>query len=174
MQSDTKEISAAEEQTESDFYGEEEQNGKDYPWIVFSLDGVEYGVNSKFVLSIEILGEITPIADTHACCPGITRSRGDMIELLDLRALFGMGGYRFTASDGADVRQMMVVIETDGVKRGVIVDRVVSVEYVAQFIDSAVNAGKGGISSKYISRIAKREKAAGPLLIIDTESLSAR
>ena len=31
---------------------EEDRSEKDYPWIVFSVDGTEYGVNSKYVLSI--------------------------------------------------------------------------------------------------------------------------
>ena len=71
----------------------EERSEREYPWIVFALDGTEYGVNSKYVLSIEIIGNITPIVDAASHCPGITQSRGDMIDLLDLRALFGLGDY---------------------------------------------------------------------------------
>jgi len=45
------------------------------------------------VLSIEFLGEITPIVEAQSHCPGIARSRGNMIELMDSRALFGLGNY---------------------------------------------------------------------------------
>ena len=53
---------------------EEERSEKDYPWIVFAVDGTEYGVNSKYVLSIEIIGEITPIVDAGHHCPEIGRA----------------------------------------------------------------------------------------------------
>ena len=55
---------------------EDERTEADYPWIVFGVDGTEYGINSKNVLSTEIIGEITPMVDAPSHSPGITRSRG--------------------------------------------------------------------------------------------------
>ena len=150
---------------------EDERSEKDYPWIVFSLDGTEYGVNSRFVLSIEIIGDITPIVDANAYCPGITQSRGDMIDLLDLRALFGLGDYVSAKNGSKDDRFMMMVIETGNKKRGVIVDEIVSVEYITNFIDGVVSDREGSITSKYISQIATREKLDSPVLILNPESL---
>ena len=152
---------------------EEERSEKDYPWIVFSLDGTEYGVNSKFVLSIEIIGEITPIVDAQCHCPGITQSRGDMIDLLDLRALFGLGDYISAKTDVKDDRYMMMVIETGDKKRGVIVDEIVSVEYITNFIDGVVSEHEGAITSQFIKQIAKREKLDSPVLILNPESINA-
>ena len=152
---------------------EEERSEKDYPWIVFSLDGTEYGVNSKFVLSIEIIGEITPIVDAQNHCPGITQSRGDMIDLLDLRALFGLGDYITAKTDTKDDRYMMMVIETGDKKRGVIVDEIVSVEYITNFIDGVVSEHEGSITSQFIKQIAKREKLDSPVLILNPESINA-
>ena len=152
----------------------EVRSEKDYPWIIFSLDRTEYGVNSKYVLSIEILGAITPIVDAGHCCPGITRSRGDMIELLDLRALFGLGDYRRGKTDSWDERYMIVVIEAGGVKRGVIVDQVVSVEHVTHFEETTADAGKNVVSSRWVERIAKRDKLDSPLLIISPQCLNPR
>ena len=151
---------------------EEERSEKDYPWIVFSVDSTEYGVNSKNVLSIEIIGEITPIVDAALHCPGITQSRGDMIDLLDLRALFGLGDY-VSAKTSDDDRVMMMVIETGDKKRGVIVDEIVSVEYISNFIDGVVNEGDGAVRSQYIREIATREKLDSPVLILNPESLNA-
>jgi len=151
---------------------EEERSEKDYPWIVFSVDGTEYGVNSKNVLSIEIIGEITPIVDAAAHCPGITQSRGDMIDLLDLRALFGLGDY-VSAKTSDDDRVMMMVIETGDKKRGVIVDEIVSVEYITNFIEGVVNENEGAVKSQYIREIATREKMDTPVLILNPESLNA-
>jgi len=151
---------------------EEERSEKDYPWIVFSVDKTEYGVNSKYVLSIEIIGEITPIVDAAQHCPGITQSRGDMIDLLDLRALFGLGDY-VSAKTSDDDRIMMMVIETGEKKRGVIVDEIVSVEYITNFIEGVINEGDSAVKSQYIREIATREKLDSPVLILNPESLNA-
>jgi len=152
---------------------EEERSEKDYPWIVFAIDGTEYGVNSKNVLSIEIIGEITPIVDAGIHCPGITQSRGDMIDLLDLRALFGLGNYISAKANTQDDRYMMMVIETGEKKRGVIVDEIVSVEYITNFIDGVVSENNGSITSQYIRHVATREKLDSPVLILNPESLNA-
>ena len=151
---------------------EEERSEKDYPWIVFSVDGTEYGVNSKNVLSIEIIGDITPIVDAAHHCPGITQSRGDMIDLLDLRALFGLGDY-ISAKTSEDDRVMMMVIETGDKKRGVIVDEIVSVEYITNFIEGIVSETAGAVTSQYIREVATREKLDSPVLILNPESLNA-
>ncbi|MDR2569446.1 MAG: chemotaxis protein CheW [Oscillospiraceae bacterium] len=151
---------------------EEERSEKDYPWIVFAVDGTEYGVNSKNVLSIEIIGEITPIVDAAHHCPGITQSRGDMIDLLDLRALFGLGDFA-SAKGEEDDRVMMMVIETGDKKRGVIVDEIVSVEYITNFIEGVVSDTSGAVTSQYIREIATREKLDSPVLILNPESLNS-
>ena len=150
----------------------EQLKEQNYPWIVFALDGTEYGINSKYVLSIEILGKITPIVDAPGHCPGITQSRGKMIELIDLRSLFGLGNYVSAKADSKDDRYMMIVVETDDVKRGVIVDQIVSVEYITQFVESVAGVNNAARSSQYIRQIAKREKLDSPVLIIKPESLS--
>ena len=168
--------SELKEELRRELLGEEladERSEKDYPWIVFSLDGTEYGVNSRFVLSIEIIGDITPIVDAHPYCPGITQSRGDMIDLLDLRALFGLGDYVSAKNGSKDDRFMMMVIETGNKKRGVIVDEIVSVEYITNFIDGVVGDREGSITSQYIRQIATREKLDSPVLILNPESLIA-
>ena len=150
---------------------EQERPETEYPWIVFALDGTEYGINSKYVLSIEIVGGITPIVDAAHHCPGITRSRGNMIELLDLRALFGLGDYQSAKSDNGDDRYMMVVIETEGIKRGVIVDQIVSVEYITRFEAGVIDKTDGSLASRYISRVARREKSDSTVLIFNADIL---
>lgn len=164
------------EELRREILGEVEEQARsedDYPWIVFSIDETEYGVNSRNVLSIEILGEITPIVDGPAYCPGITRSRGEMIELLDLRSLFGLGDYISAKENTQDDQYMMMVIESGNAKLGVIVDRIVSVEYITQFDTGPAGISGDAVTSKYVRQIAKREKENKPLLIIKPESLYA-
>lgn len=155
----------------------QERPEHDYPWIVFAVNGTEYGINSRYVLSIEILKKVTPIVDAPHYCPGITESRGELIDLLDLRALFGLENYLSTKSDRQDKRFMMVVIEMDNVKRGMIVDEIVSVEYIVNFVEgiggeSDGSKPNGSATSRYIRQIARREKIDTPVLIISQESLS--
>jgi len=154
-------------------YEEDTRTDKDFPWIVFSLDGTEYGVISRYVLSIEIIGSITPVVDAPSHCPGITQSRGDMIDLLDLRALFGLGDYVSAKSNSNDDKYMMMVVETGDKKRGVIVDEIVSVEYINNFIDGVISETDGSIKSQFISQIATREKHDTPVLILKPEALNA-
>jgi len=151
---------------------EDERTEADYPWIVFGVDGTEYGINSKNVLSIEIIGEITPMVDAASHSPGITKSRGDMIDLLDLRALFGLGDY-VSAKKNEDDPVMMMVIETGDKKRGVIVDEIVSVEYITNFLEGVVNEGDAVQSSQYIRQVATRERLDSPVLILNPESLNS-
>ena len=150
----------------------DDRDEAEYPWIVFALDDTEYGINSKYVLSIEIIGEITPVVDAAAHCPGITRSRGDMIDLLDLRVLFGLGDYVAAKENDSGDTFMMMVLETDGKKRGVIVDRIVSVEYISNFIDGVIGDCDEAITSQFISQLATREKLNSPVLILNPRSLN--
>lgn len=62
----------------------------DFPIAVFSVEDIMYGVSSRYVLSIEILGGVTPMVDAPPYMCGIANFRGDMISLIDMRALFGI------------------------------------------------------------------------------------
>jgi purine-binding chemotaxis protein CheW len=150
---------------------DQEFSESDYPWVVFTVNSTEYGINSKHVISIENLGMITPVHGTQSYCPGITESRGEIIDLVDLRALFGALDHVPAKLDGRNSHNMMMVIETGDKKRGVIVDEIVSVEYITEFIDGIVGNGKCSITSQYIHQIARREKKGFPILIIDPDNL---
>ncbi|GHV06648.1 hypothetical protein FACS1894217_05750 [Clostridia bacterium] len=62
----------------------------DFPWVLFSIDAVVYGIFSAHVLSIEILDDTTPLVSSPDYTRGITNFRGEMISLIDLRTLFGL------------------------------------------------------------------------------------
>lgn len=63
---------------------------EEFPAAVFSVADVMYGLSSRHMLSIEILGTVTPIVGSPPHMIGVTDFRGDMISLIDLRALFGI------------------------------------------------------------------------------------
>ena len=151
---------------------EEERAETEYPWILFSLDNIAYGINSKYVLSIEILSKITPIVDAPHYSPGITQSRGEMIELTDMLALFGTGDYRSAKQDGSESVTMMIVTEIGGIKRGLLVDEILAVEHISNFDENIMGNREDMLTSQYVSRIAKRDKTNDPVLILNTENLS--
>lgn len=161
-----------EKEVRKELLGEEDladRKEEDYPWIVFSLNKQEYAINSMYVLSLELLGETTNIVDAPHFCPGITSSRGEMIELLDLRALFGRGDFLSEIAD-PDSSVMMMVIETGNKKRGMLVDEVASVEYITNFVGGGEGSSRA-IKSQYVREVATREKLDTPVLIINQEAL---
>jgi chemotaxis signal transduction protein len=150
---------------------EQDRDEKEYPWILFSLLDTAYGMNSKYVLSIEILADVTPIVESPHYCPGFTRSRGDYIELIDMRALFGSGDYQSAKEGVEDAIYMMVVAEINEIKRGLIVDEIISVEHLTRFEDGVVGEKAGSLASQYLKQIARREKTDKPVLILNPENL---
>ena len=150
-----------------------ERAESEFPWILFSLSGQAYSINSRYVLSIEILGEITPIVDAGHYSPGITESRGEMIELVDMLALFGSGNYLMGKEDDKDAVSMLIVTEVKDVKRGIIVDEILAVEHITRFDENVRGDKEGGVASQYISKIAKREKTDEPILVLNMDCLAS-
>lgn len=248
------------------------------PFALFAVDDIVYGISSNYVLSIEILGKPTPIVDSPDYSLGIVGFRGDMIPLIGLRKLFGIGqrgmGLRglmadrradherwiatledmvrnggeatlqydphkckfglwldsFTTNNNSlnahinkmrgphsmvhrtghdiaelaktnkeealiqlrhlkethvketlelidacvgvyleGIREMLIVLSVDGVTKGIVVDDIVSVEYINKFLDMPTNDSK----SKYVRSLAKRDKDNSTVLLMDEELLTA-
>ena len=149
-----------------------ERDESEFPWIIFSLSDTAYAINSRFVLSIEILGKITPVVDTAHYSPGITQSRGEMIELIDMLALFGSGDYISAGADKSNAVSMMIVTDINGVKRGMIVDEILAVEHISRFDENIMGDREGALTSQYVRQIAKRDKTDDPVLILNTDNLA--
>ena len=152
MEKDTDAVEMIEEEIS-------EQPAADFPWVMFSIDGVVYGVFSTHVLSIEILRDTTPLVDSPYYTRGITNFRGEMISLVDLRALFGLSQHEMTE----DFREMMVVLEVDGIVKGFLVDEIIAVEYVERILEMEGLAEK----TQYVRCLGKREKDNSTIQIID-------
>lgn len=84
-------------------------NAETSPFVLFSVDDVVYGISSSHVLSIEILGESTPLVNAPAYTLGVLDFRGDMIPLIGLRKLFGKG------ARGEGLRNFMASLHNDHV-----------------------------------------------------------
>ncbi len=61
----------------------------DLPWLIFTLDGNAYAVNSKYVSGIEMRpGDVTPLPDAPDIYCGLVERRGEVYPLLDMRKTF--------------------------------------------------------------------------------------
>lgn len=159
MDENTLELLEVEEVAEEDA----EPAAGDFPWVLFSINDVIYAIFSTHVLSIEILNATTPLVNSPHYARGITNFRGDMISLIDLRALFGLPPKQLDEES----REMIVVLEVEGVVKGIIVDEIVSVEYVERMLEMP------GLTEKtqYVRNLGKREKSNSTIQIIDEEKI---
>ncbi|MCL2087618.1 MAG: chemotaxis protein CheW [Oscillospiraceae bacterium] len=71
--------------------GSEPEVNEELPWLVFKLHDLAYTINSRIVNGILQYPEIvTPVTSAPAVFRGIMNSRGGILPLLDMRALFNM------------------------------------------------------------------------------------
>jgi chemotaxis signal transduction protein len=138
----------------------------DLPWILFTLDGVAYGINSQNVLSIEIFDHATPIVGDPPYMRGVTRFRDGMISLADLRVLFGLPDRAETGT--SEVRDMVIVVQWEDRRMGLVVDEILSVEFIGSFVESHTGASR----SQYVDQIARREKENTTVMLLDETLLA--
>jgi chemotaxis signal transduction protein len=138
----------------------------DLPWILFTLDGVAYGINSQNVLSIEIFDHATPIVGDPPYMRGVTRFRDGMISLADLRILFGLPDR--TEAGASEVRDMVIVVQWEDHRMGLVVDEILSVEFIGSFVESHTGASR----SQYVDQIARREKDNTTVMLLDETLLA--
>lgn len=143
----------------------------DYPWLVFKLGDFKYAVDTKHVIDVSLLGKITPIADTCGCRPAITQTRHGMIPLLDLRALFGLGSYTPVPLGMKDMRYMVIAVEINDIRCGLIVDEVISVDYIAR-PEERIRFKNDAITwTQYVAQVAWFYDQDEPVLVLEAESL---
>jgi len=136
----------------------------EFPWLVFRLSNSLYTVNSKIITSIVIVPEhVTKVPKIPEYMRGLIHLRGNVIPLLDLRALFDIKSVK------GEIKEMVVVLENDNTSIGIIVDEVLSVENITPFeeTEEIIKMCK----DKYVSGVAKSEKNNEILLILDDEKL---
>jgi len=65
-----------------------EMDRHELPWLIFTLCGNAYAVNSKFVSGILMPPEVTPLPEAADIYKGLVDIRGDVFPLLEVRKLF--------------------------------------------------------------------------------------
>ncbi|MGN0599485.1 MAG: chemotaxis protein CheW [Oscillospiraceae bacterium] len=85
--------------------------GNDLPWLIFSLNGFTYAINSEFVTGILVPPDnFTPVPNAPAEYRGIANIRGEVYHVIDMRCLFG---YDSLDKECADFTKMIETREQD-------------------------------------------------------------
>ncbi len=85
-------------------------------FIVFALAGTDYGLRSRDVLHIEMIGRVTPVPNASPFIDGIVFSRGAVVPVVNLRARFGFERAPF------DARTRLLVVGVNDRRVGLLVD----------------------------------------------------
>jgi purine-binding chemotaxis protein CheW len=135
-------------------------------WVCFSLDRQLYGLPIHDVQEVLCQFDIEPVPGAASEVLGVINLRGTVVTVVDLRRRLGV------PAPAADADTRIVVIEHDGERFGLLVDRVADVRKV---VDGAVKPAPdvgAGAGQVRVHGVYTRD---GDLLtLLDTASLIQR
>lgn len=136
-------------QTELMEYMEDEDTLKG-KYLIFSLESELYGIEIRYITEIIGIQPITIVPDMPPYIKGITNLRGKIIPVMDARLRFKKAVREY------DARTCIIVLETNDITIGLVVD---SVSEVVTIVDEEIapppDINKGGL--KYIKGIGKAD-----------------
>src|ERR1700686_728082 len=120
--------------------------------VTFLLKDEEFGFDIMSVQEIIRLPKMAKVPRTPAYVDGIANLRGVVLPVIDMRTRFGME--RAPETD----RTRVLVVDIDGVKTGLRVDRVKQVTRVLRSEIEPPPAAIRGTSSDYLEGVVKLDK----------------
>lgn len=134
-------------------------------YLIFSLNGLLYGVEALLVQEIFYLPELTPIADAPNDIIGLLNLRGQILPVMHFALRLGQQIAECSLSDS------VIVFAWEGLQIGIIVSAVHEVRNIdLQLIESKICYGRvGGTSSRFITGVAKVD--TDMIMLLDPEHL---
>jgi purine-binding chemotaxis protein CheW len=130
-------------------------------FVVFRLQDEEYGIDIQKVNTIEQVKPTARVPKTPKYINGVLNLRGEIVPIMDLRARFNLPRIEETE----DTR--IIIINTDGISLGMIVDSVTEVlQLTGESIDNVSDFNKE-LSYNYIFGVGKIEDRIVTLLNIE-------
>ena len=130
-------------------------------YIIFQLNGQEYGASIQQIISIERLQEVVSLPQVSAFIEGITKMRGEVIAVIDLKTRMNLA-----RSEETEQSMMLVSKDTD-VQVGFIVDAASDVIDIDESdIEDAPTTIKG-VNANFLHGVAKLDDRL--LLLLDLE-----
>jgi purine-binding chemotaxis protein CheW len=149
-------LNREEEQIEADF------NMQKVLW--FALGYEEYGINVEHVQTVIDMAVLTPVPNTPRFCRGVINLRGNLVPVVDLKEMFQMQGA------GAPVQnEMMVILDIEGMRVGMLVDRVNEVLEIDFSRLQPPPASVSGFGAEYIIGMFKLTTQI--LIVVDIEKV---
>jgi purine-binding chemotaxis protein CheW len=135
------------------------------PYLIFNINGLQYGINVSSVKEIFPLPELIPIAEAPIDFVGILNLRSTIVPVMDLNLRLGAKRSQLNIDDN------LIVIEWEGLQIGAIVRSVPQVVDIDP-VSIATNLDYGrirDINPVFIDGIAKLETEE--ILLLNLESL---
>lgn len=128
-------------------------------YIIFQLNGQEYGASIEQIISIEKLLDIVKLPQVSNFIEGITKLRGQVIPVIDLKVRMDMA-----RSEKTDQSRMLVAL-VDDVSVGFIVDAASDVLDIDEEIIEPAPTTIRGVHAHFLNGVAKLDDRL--LLLVD-------
>lgn len=117
-------------------------------FVLFSVAGTTYALQSHQVRHMEMLEQVTPVPNAPAFVEGVVFSRGQVVPVLNLRVRFGF------ERAPLDLRTRLLVVEVAGRTIGLLADDAREFVTMADGAIQPPGDAIGGLSGNYIDGIA--------------------
>jgi purine-binding chemotaxis protein CheW len=136
--------------------------------VTFQLGEELYGVNIMDVKEIVRVQDIRAIPNAPAYVEGIFNLRGEIIPIINLHKRFHIK--RAFSSEEDELLSGFIIIDIDGMKLGIIIDRVSRVVTVEKEDIQPPPQMLSGIGAEYIRGVVRQEEK-GYLIILNIRDL---
>jgi purine-binding chemotaxis protein CheW len=142
-------------------------NDTQHQLVTFQLGEELYGIDIMDVKEIVRVQNVRPIPNAPTYVEGIFNLRKEIIPIINLHKRFHLKKSVMTEED--ELLSGFVIIDIDGMKLGIIIDRVSRVVTINNEEIQPPPQMLSGIGSEYIRGVVRQEK--GYLIILEIRSL---
>lgn len=118
------------------------------PFILFDLAGATYGIRSREIQQLEMIGAVTPVPNAPPFVDGVVSVRGQVIPVVNLRSRFGFPRRDF------DLRSRLLVMRREGRTVGFAVDSAREFASISADAIQPPPEGISGMNGRYLEGLA--------------------
>ena len=144
-----------------DIINELEEENLDFMHLIFLVNGEAYGVKISYVTEIVGLQNIVEVPGMPDYIKGVINLRGQVIPVMDVRIRFSIPFKEY------DDRTVIIVLEKDDVKTGLIVDGVSDVLEISTDNISPPPSQKDTTSKNIITGVGQKDDQISFLLDVE-------
>lgn len=132
-----------------------------WKYLVFSVNGIEYGIEITYVTEIIGIQPITAVPRMPPYIKGIINIRGTIVPVIDMRLRFHYLETEY------DEKTCIISLNRDGIYLGLIVDAVVDVIQLSAETVLAPPADSAEAKTKFLKAIGKYQGMVKQIVDID-------